>query len=147
MQKSEVIAASWWIAILSVFGAILLWCLCSHCIFMRYCLCLKKTKKIRYSALKEVGWPLSGAHRGGSCERAENTIGAFKHAMSCGMNLMECDVHLSKDGQVVIAHDSTLERMCGTQFIGKKVSDYNFEDLPKFQKIIPLHLQEGSYTL
>lgn len=53
--------------------------------------------------------------------------------MACGLNLMECDVHLTKDGEVVVAHDSTLERMCGPEFIGKHVSDYNFKDLPKFQ--------------
>ncbi len=46
---------------------------------------------------------------------------------------MECDVHLSKDGEVVIAHDNTLERMCGSEYVGKQVADYNFTDLPKFQ--------------
>jgi len=53
------------------------------------------------------------AHRGGSAERAENTLGAFKHAESLGMNLMELDCHLTKDGEVVVAHDADLERMCG----------------------------------
>ena len=37
----------------------------------------------------------------------------IKHAMDSGLNLMECDVHLSKDGEVVVAHDCDLERMCG----------------------------------
>ena len=45
---------------------------------------------------------------------------------------MECDVHLSKDGEVVVAHDGNLERMCGADYAGKKVSDYNFRDLPVF---------------
>ena len=45
---------------------------------------------------------------------------------------MECDVHLSKDGEVVIAHDGDLERMCGAAYAGKKVHDYNFKDLPNF---------------
>ena len=45
---------------------------------------------------------------------------------------MECDVHLTKDGVVVVAHDDTLERMCGDQFKGKKVSDYNLNELPLF---------------
>jgi glycerophosphoryl diester phosphodiesterase len=52
--------------------------------------------------------------------------------MSLGLNFMECDVHLSKDGEVVIAHDSSLERMCGPDYAGKTVRDYDFKDLPKF---------------
>lgn len=39
---------------------------------------------------------------------------------------MECDVHLSKDGEVVVAHDSDLVRMCGPEFKGKKIQDFNF---------------------
>jgi len=56
---------------------------------------------------------LLAGHRGGAAEACENTIGAFEKAIKLGLNFMECDVQLSKDGQVVIAHDSTLERMCG----------------------------------
>ena len=101
---------------------------------MLLCTCLKRPKKIRESALSSQpkGWKLNGAHRGGSCERAENTTTAFKHAIDSGLNLMECDVHLSKDGEVVVAHDGDLERMCGPEYAGKKVSDYNFIDLPVF---------------
>lgn len=52
--------------------------------------------------------------------------------MALGLNFMECDVHLSKDGEVVVAHDNTLERMCGPEYLGKHVSDYNFLELPRF---------------
>jgi glycerophosphoryl diester phosphodiesterase len=45
---------------------------------------------------------------------------------------MECDVHLSKDGEVVVSHDSDLERMCGPAFKDKKIGDYDFNELPKF---------------
>lgn len=93
------------------------------------------------------GWQLNGAHRGGSNERPENTTAAFRNAMGLGLNLMECDVHLSKDGEVVIAHDNTLERMCGNEYVGKRVADYNFADLPKFQQNIPIHMQAGVYSL
>ena len=43
---------------------------------------------------------------------------------------MELDVHLSKDEQVVVVHDSDLGRMCGEEFKGQKLEYYNFEDLP-----------------
>lgn len=38
-----------------------------------------------------------GAHRGGAYARAENTTAAFEHAISLGMNFLECDVGLTKD--------------------------------------------------
>src|SRR5260221_10640893 len=50
------------------------------------------------------------AHRGGSKLRPENTVAAFDHALSLAVDAMECDVHLSRDGEVVVIHDATLER-------------------------------------
>lgn len=54
--------------------------------------------------------PLVYAHRGGAALRPENTIAAFDHGMACGADGLEFDVHLSRDGVVVIHHDDTLER-------------------------------------
>jgi glycerophosphoryl diester phosphodiesterase len=50
------------------------------------------------------------AHRGGSKLRPENTAAAFAHAVSLGVDALECDVHLSRDGEVIVIHDATLER-------------------------------------
>ena len=50
------------------------------------------------------------AHRGGSKLRPENTFAAFDHAVALGVDAIECDVHLSRDGEVVVIHDATLER-------------------------------------
>jgi glycerophosphoryl diester phosphodiesterase len=50
------------------------------------------------------------AHRGGSKIRPENTLTAFDHAASLGVDAFECDVHLSRDGEVVVIHDPTLDR-------------------------------------
>jgi glycerophosphoryl diester phosphodiesterase len=50
------------------------------------------------------------AHRGGGGLRPENTMKAFDHAVSLGVDALECDVHLSRDGEVVIIHDPTLDR-------------------------------------
>jgi glycerophosphoryl diester phosphodiesterase len=54
--------------------------------------------------------PLIYAHRGGAALRPENTIAAFDHGLACGAEGLEFDVHLSRDGMVVIHHDDTLER-------------------------------------
>jgi glycerophosphoryl diester phosphodiesterase len=50
------------------------------------------------------------AHRGGSTLRPENTIAAFDHAIALGVDGLECDVHLSRDGDVVVIHDASLNR-------------------------------------
>jgi glycerophosphoryl diester phosphodiesterase len=50
------------------------------------------------------------AHRGGSKLRPENTIAAFDHGLSLGADGLEFDVHLSRDGVVVVHHDHTLDR-------------------------------------
>ncbi|MEO7193003.1 MAG: glycerophosphodiester phosphodiesterase [Vicinamibacterales bacterium] len=50
------------------------------------------------------------AHRGGSRLRPENTMSAFAHAASLGVDAIECDVHLSRDDELMVIHDPTLER-------------------------------------
>ena len=54
--------------------------------------------------------PLVFAHRGGAALRPENTIAAFDHGLALGADGLELDVHLSRDGVVVVHHDDTLDR-------------------------------------
>jgi glycerophosphoryl diester phosphodiesterase len=54
--------------------------------------------------------PLVFAHRGGAALRPENTVLAFDHGLALGADGLEFDVHLSRDGVVVVQHDTTLER-------------------------------------
>lgn len=54
--------------------------------------------------------PLVFAHRGGAALRPENTMVAFDHGLSLGADGVELDVHLSRDGVVVVHHDDTLDR-------------------------------------
>ncbi|HXT71925.1 MAG TPA: glycerophosphodiester phosphodiesterase [Vicinamibacterales bacterium] len=54
------------------------------------------------------------AHRGGSKLRPENTLAAFDHAVALGVDGIECDVHLSRDGVPVVIHDATLDRTTDT---------------------------------
>jgi glycerophosphoryl diester phosphodiesterase len=57
-----------------------------------------------------LGRPPVFAHRGGAALRPENTLLAFDHGLSLGADGLELDVHLSRDGVVVVHHDATLER-------------------------------------
>lgn len=50
------------------------------------------------------------AHRGGSALATENTMAAFDRGIACGVDGLELDVHLSRDGVVVVHHDRTLDR-------------------------------------
>lgn len=58
--------------------------------------------------------PLVYAHRGGRAHRPENTVLAFEHALACGADGLELDVHLAADGEVVVCHDATLDRTTDT---------------------------------
>jgi glycerophosphoryl diester phosphodiesterase len=54
--------------------------------------------------------PLVFAHRGGGALAPENTMAAFGNGLSLGADGIELDVHLSKDGVVVVHHDMTVDR-------------------------------------
>jgi glycerophosphoryl diester phosphodiesterase len=53
------------------------------------------------------------AHRGASAERPENTMPAFERAVEIGVDALELDVHLTRDDQLIVAHDETAARTCG----------------------------------
>jgi glycerophosphoryl diester phosphodiesterase len=54
--------------------------------------------------------PLVAAHRGGALLWPENSLLAFRNALALGAEFLETDVHLTRDGQLVILHDPTLDR-------------------------------------
>jgi glycerophosphoryl diester phosphodiesterase len=50
------------------------------------------------------------AHRGASAYAPENTLPAFELACAQGADTLELDVHLSRDGEVVVLHDERVDR-------------------------------------
>lgn len=66
------------------------------------------------------------AHRGDSAHFPENTLPAFESACKMGVDVIETDVHLSKDGHLVIWHDPTLERNTNG---GGSVEEHTLEEL------------------
>lgn len=66
------------------------------------------------------------AHRGFSGKYPENTMLAFEKAYEAGADGIELDVQLTKDGEVVIIHDESVDRT--TDKTGY-VRDYTLEDL------------------
>jgi len=80
------------------------------------------------------------AHRGGAGEGYENTIQAFKKAVAIGAGMLELDVHLTKDGEVVVAHDSMLKRLTG---VDKNIRDLNLAELPILKQNVPIDFCPG----
>lgn len=50
------------------------------------------------------------AHRGASGSAPENTLVSFSKAMNAGADFIELDIHLSKDGELIVMHDETVNR-------------------------------------
>jgi glycerophosphoryl diester phosphodiesterase len=55
-------------------------------------------------------WPVNLAHRGASDMAPENTIEAFRLAVEAGAGGLELDVHMTRDGHIVVIHDATVDR-------------------------------------
>jgi glycerophosphoryl diester phosphodiesterase len=53
---------------------------------------------------------LNIAHQGGEDEFPSNTLYAFKRSVKAGADMLELDVGVTKDGTVVVSHDTTLDR-------------------------------------
>ncbi len=69
------------------------------------------------------------AHRGASGDAPENTLEAFLLAVEQGADGVELDVQLTKDGEIVVIHDETIDRTSN----GKGyVKDYTLEELKQF---------------
>jgi len=76
------------------------------------------------------------AHRGAAARYPENTLEAFSAAIEMGADGIELDVQLSKDGEIVAAHDERLERVCdGTGYL----NDHTLKELKllDFSKTLP----------
>lgn len=84
------------------------------------------------------------AHRGGALEAPENTLVAFEKAFSLDSNILfEFDIHLTKDKEIVVIHDSTLERTTN----GKgKVADFTLEEIKKLDAGYYFQDEQGQFS-
>ena len=54
-------------------------------------------------------------------------MSAFQHSVDNDVHMLEMDVHLTKDGQLVVTHDSTSKKLTGVKL---KIADTNYDDFP-----------------
>jgi len=109
---------------------------------------LTESIRDRYEAAHDDGRPLLGGHRGNPAEHPENTMRSFRSAIAAGCDLIECDVHLSSDGRLVVIHDHTLERTTnGTGLVKdhsaaelRKLDAGEGEKTPLLQEVVELAL-------
>jgi len=64
----------------------------------------------RVNPLSDPAARLVIAHRGTSARVPENTTAAFDHAWSLGVDAIEFDLRLTRDGAAVVIHDATVDR-------------------------------------
>lgn len=68
-------------------------------------------------------------HRGAKGEAPENTLAGFKQCLAHGVRRCELDLHLSKDGELMVIHDPTLKRTTGRR---GKVVEHDAEELTQY---------------
>ena len=66
------------------------------------------------------------AHRGASAQYPENTLLAFRRAIEQGVDFLELDVHLTADEELVVMHDTTLDRTTNGH---GNIHDHSLQDI------------------
>jgi glycerophosphoryl diester phosphodiesterase len=70
--------------------------------------------------------PLVLSHRGNMPGFIENTLGGFRAALTAGADILESDVHVSRDGVPMLFHDETLARLTGDH---RRIRDVTSDEL------------------
>ena len=77
-------------------------------------------------AISDVRTITIHAHRGVSTQAPENTLAAVRAAIAAGADYLETDIQLSKDGVLVVVHDSDFSRLGG---VAKKVWELSYDEI------------------
>ena len=88
-----------------------------------------KLVKMQDNLMKEKKNTKIWAHRGASGYAPENTLEAFRMAIEMGADGVELDVQFTKDRQLVVIHDETIDRVSNGH---GRVADYTLEELKRF---------------
>lgn len=83
----------------------------------------------RWKPGRAAGSPEVIAHRGASHLAPENTLAAVKLAWSLGADVVEVDVHLTKDRRIVVIHDPTTLRTSGTDLLVAETDSSRLREL------------------
>src|SRR5580704_6687410 len=70
--------------------------------------------------------PITIAHRGEPVRHRENTLGSFAAALGLGADWVEIDLRRTRDGEIVVLHDQSLERLWG---VDASVGDLDWDQV------------------
>ncbi len=76
--------------------------------------------------LRRQGKTLVLGHRGAKGYAPENTFPSFQKALELGVDVIELDVHITRDGFIVVCHDDSLERTTGLR---KLIGETTWEEI------------------
>ncbi|HEX2980113.1 MAG TPA: glycerophosphodiester phosphodiesterase family protein [Anaerolineaceae bacterium] len=92
-------------------------------------------------------YPLVFAHRGASAHAPENTLSAFKLALAQGAPAMELDAKVTKDGQVIVMHDPSVDRTTNGHGLVKDLTLAELRELDAGSSFSPAYRGECVPTL
>ena len=84
------------------------------------------------------------AHRGDHTYTPENTLAAYQNTIDDGADFVEIDLRTTKDSQLVIMHNSTIDHMTGQQ---GEISSFTFDSLRRIKVREPLHPEWGLHKI
>ena len=86
--------------------------------------------------VEKGGLPMIAAHRGGGVNNPENTLLAFREAVhTIGVEILEGDLYLTKDGYLVYNHDSYIDETCNIN------GDISLEEVKTLCKMLVFRCQ------
>jgi glycerophosphoryl diester phosphodiesterase len=100
-------------------------------------------KQIKQKSFFKHNRPLVIAHQGGELLAPSNTMAAFKDAANMGVDVLETDIHITKDGHLVTIHDASVDRTTN----GKgKVEDFTLEEIQELDAGYHFKSLEGDHN-
>ncbi len=77
-----------------------------------------------------MNWRCNGitGHRGNPAALPENTLPSFQNAIDIGVDWLETDVRITRDGRLVLSHDADMLRTCGVKMA---ICDTDYAELKK----------------
>ena len=79
---------------------------------------------------QRIGELVVVAHRGGAGMAPENSLTCIRKGLESGADMIEIDIHLTKDGEIVVCHDREIDRTTN----GKgRIADMTLEELREYR--------------
>ncbi|MBR2087748.1 MAG: glycerophosphoryl diester phosphodiesterase membrane domain-containing protein [Oscillospiraceae bacterium] len=99
-----------------------------------------RVRQVRWSLNTGLGLPMMMAHRGYSAAAPENTIEALLAAADIGVQSVEFDVQMTKDGEIILLHDDSLDRTTGYH---AKIWDVTYDQIRELDASVGFRDETG----